>query len=89
MKILERGISLLKACSWRLDRYAATDVNFVRVVNPHNGLRRAERAKPTTNEALPQTVEHVGIYADLSVGLRLEASLVSMLSCPASGGASP
>jgi hypothetical protein len=31
-----------------LDRYAATDVNFVRVVDPHNGLRRAERAKPTT-----------------------------------------
>jgi hypothetical protein len=24
-----------------------------------------------TNEALPQTVEHVEIYADLSVGLRL------------------
>jgi hypothetical protein len=24
-----------------------------------------------SNEALPQTVEHVGIYADLSVGLRL------------------
>jgi Beta-L-arabinofuranosidase, GH127 middle domain len=31
-----------------LDRYAATDVNFVRVVDPHNALRRAERAKPTT-----------------------------------------
>jgi hypothetical protein len=61
-----------------LDRYAATDLNFVRVVDPHNGLRRAERAKPTTrtNEALPQTVEHVGIYADLSVGLRL--GLVSL-----------
>jgi hypothetical protein len=29
-----------------------------------------------TNEALPQTVEHVGIYADLSVGLRL--GLVSL-----------
>jgi hypothetical protein len=23
-----------------------------------------------TNEALPETVEHVGIYADMSVGLR-------------------
>jgi hypothetical protein len=31
-----------------LDRYAATDVNFVRVMDPHNGLRRAERAKATT-----------------------------------------
>jgi hypothetical protein len=31
-----------------LDRYAATDVNFARVVDPHNGLRRAERANPTT-----------------------------------------
>jgi hypothetical protein len=29
-----------------------------------------------SNEALPQTVEHVGIYADLSVGLRL--GLVSL-----------
>jgi hypothetical protein len=29
-----------------------------------------------TNEARPQTVEHVGIYADLSVGLRL--GLVSL-----------
>jgi hypothetical protein len=28
------------------------------------------------NEALPQTVEHVGIYADMSVGLRL--GLVSL-----------
>jgi hypothetical protein len=28
------------------------------------------------NEALPQTVEHVGIYGDLSVGLRL--GLVSL-----------
>jgi hypothetical protein len=65
-------------CSSFLDRYAATDVNLVRVVDSHNGLRRAERAKPTTrtNEALPQTVEHVGIYADLSVGLRL--GLVSL-----------
>jgi hypothetical protein len=30
----------------------------------------------TSNEALPQTVEHVGIYADMSVGLRL--GLVSL-----------
>ncbi len=29
-----------------------------------------------TNEALPETVEHVGIYANLSVGLRL--GLVSL-----------
>jgi hypothetical protein len=70
-----------RACEGRgtcLDRYAATDVNFVRVVDSHNGLGRAERAKPTTrtNEALPETVEHVGIYADLSVGLRL--GLVSL-----------
>jgi hypothetical protein len=28
------------------------------------------------NEALPETVEHVGIYGDLSVGLRL--GLVSL-----------
>jgi hypothetical protein len=75
----------LKKLAWKakhgyaivLRRYAATDVNFVRVVDSHNGLRRAARAKPTrTNEALPQTVEHVGIYADLSVGLRL--GLVSL-----------
>jgi hypothetical protein len=69
-----------------LDCYAATDVNFVRVADSHNGLRRAERAKPTTNEALPQTVEHVGIYADLSVGLRRGlVSLYVVLPPPLAG----
>jgi hypothetical protein len=33
-------------------------------------------ADPLTNEALPEIVEHVGIYADMSVGLRL--GLVSL-----------
>jgi hypothetical protein len=38
--------------------------------------RSEHRTELSTNEALPQTVEHVGIYADLSVGLRL--GLVSL-----------
>jgi hypothetical protein len=33
-------------------------------------LRGGLRREPKPNEALPQTVEHVGIYADLSVWTR-------------------
>jgi hypothetical protein len=29
-----------------LDRYAATDVNFVRVVDPHNGLWNRRKGPP-------------------------------------------
>jgi hypothetical protein len=34
----------------RLDRYAAPNENFVLVVGPHNGLRRAQRAQETLCE---------------------------------------
>jgi hypothetical protein len=51
------------------------DLGTMELLEPWNArTSRARTLKP--NEALPQTVEHVGIYADLSVGLRL--GLVSL-----------
>jgi hypothetical protein len=42
----------------------------------HDRMPSCAAGETTSSEALPQTVEHVGIYADLSVGLRL--GLVSL-----------